>query len=90
VILVGEQSFGKASWIRVLPNTEIYRRISAAGTSRQEVDLLPARVTDHRSLFYIAPDSPRLATPIVRSTYRILDLLRRRRGSAVTSAGQSR
>ena len=78
------------NWVRILPNTEIYRQISAADPSYLDLDLLPAQVSDHRQLLFVAPDSPRLATPIVLLVYRVLSMLRRRRKNTVTSAGQSR
>ena len=78
------------NWMRVLPATGAYRRLADSGALTADVDLLPASVTDHRQLFFVAPGLPRLATPVVLTVYRVLDRLRRRRQQAVSSAGQSR
>lgn len=65
------------NWIRIYPNTPLYRQLLATGDAIPESELLPALVTDHRPLYFIAPESPRLATPLIRYAFSLLDALRR-------------
>ncbi len=72
------------SWTRVFPNSPLYARLVAAGGLDRSVDLLPPRVLDHRPLFHLAPQAPRLATPIVRATWVAAEWLRQVRKRLTT------
>lgn len=78
------------SWIRLFPNSDIYRQLATSGNLPEATDLLPATVKDRRSLFFIAPDAPRLATPIMCAAFYLIDalrLLRRRSAGLFPSRG---
>jgi anaerobic magnesium-protoporphyrin IX monomethyl ester cyclase len=67
------------SWTRVFPDSHLYQDLVASGELEPGTDLLPRHIDNHRRLFHIAPESPRLATPLMRIVWQSAEMLRQAR-----------